>query len=66
MKTAKTKKTFDCLKFKRIVHARIETEYQGLSAEQKIAKFQEWGKTSGDELAKFWRGLKGPSADRNG
>jgi hypothetical protein len=56
MKRRKTRKTFDCIRFKRKVQAEIYEEIKGLSPEEEIEHFR-WAAASGP-LGEWWKTLE--------
>ena len=56
MKRRKTRKTFDCIGFKRKVQAEIYEEIKGLSPEDEIEYFRRRAATG--PLGKWWKGLE--------
>jgi len=56
MKRRKTRKAFDCIRFKRKVQAEIYEEIKGLSPEDEIEYFRQRAATG--PLGKWWKGLE--------
>jgi hypothetical protein len=63
MKRRKTRKTFDCVGFKRKVQAEIYEEIKELSPEQEIEYFRRRAATG--PLGKWWQGLEQRSEPRH-
>jgi hypothetical protein len=53
MSQTKTKKTFDCVAFKRKVQAEIHEEIKGLSVQEQIEYFRRAAESG--PLGKWWR-----------
>lgn len=54
----KTAKSFDCVRMKDDIQARLRVEWQGLKEKEIRAKVHEHLATSDGEIAKWWRGAQ--------
>ncbi len=60
MRTARPRKAFDCIKYKRRVQARIYRETRGLTPEQQIEYFEQAARTG--PLGEWWSRVRKVSA----